>query len=313
MQAPIPIQSAEDMALRNDDKDWVRDEIKASLSSLKPHGWKRAIFLLRELGPIATVITAFIALLAVMLGALYQSFGHVKEETEFRDNTKHAFEKIDDRLKNIESGLLAFRTTQAARNPRDRKSQDEAAQILAAARKESVQISATVVEEAGKSFINAAKNEPSAWNVALQFVNYRSFLNISSRPPGTAMDFPSGSFATRYEEPPENIIHHGSMRWIGFSRPPDVPQYRRISSPDLNTAQVLGPQFLVVDKYTVVLDQMFFKRVIFQNSHIIYKGGPVVLDNVYFINCTFEIVREPKGQLFASTLLSDPATKFTAT
>src|ERR1700724_1417101 len=93
----------EDMAKpRNEHREWVQAEIKRAISSLNPHGWKKAIFILRELGPLATIIGILIALLAITLGAIYQSFAHIKEETEFRTHT-------EDRLKSLESIVVSFR------------------------------------------------------------------------------------------------------------------------------------------------------------------------------------------------------------
>jgi hypothetical protein len=44
-----------------------------------------------------------------------------------------------------------------------------------------------------------------------------------------------------------------------------------------------------------VLDGFAWANVVFINSHIVYKGGPVLLDNVTFINCTFDVVGSNAG------------------
>jgi hypothetical protein len=43
--------------------------------------------------------------------------------------------------------------------------------------------------------------------------------------------------------------------------------------------------------------------VVIENSHVMYRGGAVILSNVTFVNCTFEVVRKPIGQEFAEKAL----------
>jgi hypothetical protein len=53
----------EDMKLRDDDKKWIKKEIEEQIQaalahiidSLKPHGWRKAASVVRELGPLRRV------------------------------------------------------------------------------------------------------------------------------------------------------------------------------------------------------------------------------------------------------------------
>jgi hypothetical protein len=105
----------EDMKLRDDDKDWLQNEIasqiEASVDEFRPHGWRRIAHWSREWGISGALITAFIALLAVTLGALYQSFAHVKEETEFRTQTIDHFKELDRDLLAIQTLLSSAQPT----------------------------------------------------------------------------------------------------------------------------------------------------------------------------------------------------------
>jgi hypothetical protein len=59
------------------------------------------------------------------------------------------------------------------------------------------------------------------------------------------------------------------------------------------------------------LDGMQLRNVVLQNVHIVYQGGPVLIKNVYFINCTFEITSAPNSQNLALAMLAPaPATTF---
>jgi hypothetical protein len=53
----------------------------------------------------------------------------------------------------------------------------------------------------------------------------------------------------------------------------------------------------------LVLDGMYMKNVIVRNSRVIYEGGPVRLENVSFVNCTFVLSeRQPVRELGDSIL-----------
>ena len=67
----------------------------------------------------------------------------------------------------------------AANNPTTPKSQTQATTVLSEAKKSSTPIPPTVVEQAGLSFVNVSKDDPNAWRTALEFLNYRSILNVS--------------------------------------------------------------------------------------------------------------------------------------
>jgi hypothetical protein len=60
---------------------------------------------------------------------------------------------------------------------------------------------------------------------------------------------------------------------------------------------------MVISNSPFIVDTLYLKHVIFQNSHIIYRGGPVILEDVYFVNCTFEVVQQSAGQSFAKAIL----------
>ncbi len=84
--------------------------------------------------------------------------------------------------------------------------------------------------------------------------------------------------------------------------------------PDKNLSKPNGPAVLFLDGGTVVLDGMYFKRVIIRNAKVVYRGGPVHMEDVYFVNCTFTWEPTQKNTLlFARSVFSpDSATTFSA-
>jgi hypothetical protein len=45
-----------------------------------------------------------------------------------------------------------------------------------------------------------------------------------------------------------------------------------------------------------VLDGFYLDNVVFENANIIYHGGPVILQNVRFVNCTFDVRRSSQSE-----------------
>jgi len=54
-----------------------------------------------------------------------------------------------------------------------------------------------------------------------------------------------------------------------------------------------------------VANGVLFKDLAFIDVRVIYSGGPLRLDNVYFVNCTFELKPGQPSQTLARTLLTD--------
>jgi hypothetical protein len=287
------------MKLRDEDKEWLRGEISAQLTDaieeFRPHGWRKVAHWAREWGITGAIIGAFLTMAAITLGALYQSYSHLEKETEFRTKTTDHLVDIDNRLLVLQLSLSSAQPT---------KSQNQAAvkQLLADARARAVSISPAVIQEAGATFIQAGLSDPGAWDVAMHFLSYKSFLTSidinSPLPPGTKLE------ETQYILPKGNFLQQPTMNAIGGSKAPDLPEVRRLDAANPNESVALGPSFLVIGTSPVVLDGLYLKRVIFKDTHIIYKGGPLTMENVYFINCTFEIQQQRQGQEFAQAVLS---------
>jgi hypothetical protein len=60
---------------------------------------------------------------------------------------------------------------------------------------------------------------------------------------------------------------------------------------------ILGPE--------AVSRHVIFHNLAFRDARIIYSGGPLKLDSVYFVNCTFELQSGKSGRKLAETLLAE--------
>jgi hypothetical protein len=74
---------------------------------------------------------------------------------------------------------------------------------------------------------------------------------------------------------------------IGLAHQLDVARMERIDQPILKLSEY-GPALLLVKGLTATLDGYLLKHVIFQDMRLIYHGGPLILEDVYFLHCEFQ-------------------------
>jgi hypothetical protein len=80
---------------------------------------------------------------------------------------------------------------------------------------------------------------------------------------------------------------------------------------DRNKGMAFGPEWIIADGGAAGLDGIEFRNVIFRNVRIAYHGGSLILKNVYFIDCTFDMAVAPKTQQLAFAVLAPtPSTSF---
>lgn len=217
-------------------------------------------------------------------------------------------------VSDIKSLLAPQRLQGAAIQPTSSKNQKIAKDILSKAQQKSIpEIPASVVERAGKSFIKAAsKPDPQVWEVALDFMSYRSSLN-AARQPSPFTTIPSESLTTHY--------HIGTlvpgkpkpaMKWM----PPLVPaeeaaRYDHIGQ-DENTGVKMQPRGLFLSGGAASLDGEQIRNIVFERVEIHYSGMPVILENVLFINCSFVFDNSDRSRQLGETLLTTSPVTFRA-
>jgi hypothetical protein len=187
--------------------------------------------------------------------------------------------------------------------------------LVQVARTSKIPIEQQNLQEVGEKIVSASRNNPAAWNVALDFLNYKSFLDALSPkvPTGTTS---TKFFITHYATvvPPPPGDRKPTFRILDNIAVPieQAAKFNPIGE-DENKGLSEGDPFLFVDGGGVVIDRLELKNVIFQGVHIVYHGGPLKMSNVYFVNCVFDVTKEQRGENFASTFLkSGPSTNFSA-
>jgi hypothetical protein len=160
-----------------------------------------------------------------------------------------------------------------------------------------------VLERTGKAFVDASNRNDAAWDATIAFLGYKSFLNHLL--PGDI--FPAGSavhIRTEY------VAQAPAGRPIPIFSVPNIPvpkdqaaRYDFIDE-DRNQYKPMGFPFIYVDGGWATIDGLWLKHVLFRNVQIVYSGGQLRLEDVYFVNCTFDLARDSNSQRFALAILS---------
>jgi hypothetical protein len=295
----------ETVALSDDNQNWVREEIRRAIH---PNGWKNAANWLRYWSVVAVVPTVMVGLLALAFAAGYYAFSRVGQEATFQTRTTDKLSTIDDSLKALNIVVAEIRLKLLSSNPADPRSIKEAQNVLDAVKASKVELSKDAIEEAGKRFIDAANTTPEAWNAALNFLNYRSSLNVYVRtfkavnvPAGARTNFDIGPAIAG--KPIPTLMHVA----VGVA-PKDAARFEQIGQ-NLNQQLQFGSAQLVLTGGAVTLDNKYVRHAIFEGVEIHYTGKALVLEDALFINCTFVLENTQSGRQLGQVLLaSSPVT-----
>jgi hypothetical protein len=303
-----------EMAIRKE--DWpainqaIDDAVRKAIDPLTPHGWRKLVFVIRQLGTVAAVLSLQVALLALTFGALYQAFSHVEKEAEFRTKTGDTLTAISDHLKKIDGELSAISLEKIAANPVDRASALAAKKLIVEAKAASTQLPNNVIEQVGQKFIAASENEPAAWDTAVAFLDYKSSINSSLPIPNEGFRKPGTYTYYHYNVP--NGMEAPTLRVAGIVPAESSARLETIGV-NQNENLPVGAAYIIANGGALALDKTEFRNVILQNVHVYYYGGRVKMANVYFLNCTFEMKPGQNSQkLLLAALTGGASTTFSA-
>jgi hypothetical protein len=204
------------------------------------------------------------------------------------------------RVPEVEARMLERKLHQASVTPTDLQSIHEAQKILAVASNARIKIAPTTVEYAGKRFLEASSTNSDAWVAALSFLDYRSLLNASGNSPlaylaenvsGTMYFFGSPENATAPQ-----LAHFGHAPISNAAK-------LNLIGVDFNADRKEGDAYLLVYEGAISIDRMEMKNVVFRDVKVVYSGAPVVMDNIYLVNCTFEMSQTPNSQALSTRLI----------
>jgi hypothetical protein len=150
-----------------------------------------------------------------------------------------------------------------------------------------------------------------AWDTALAFLDYKSFVNtLAINLPTIKPDASRATTHVTTDHPPG--LKNPNFFWVGTAPREQAAQVMKIGK-DLDAGQALGVAFLFGYGGGMILDGMQLRNVVFQEVHIVYSGGPLKMTNVFFLNCTFEMKPDTNTLKLASAALTPgPAISFAA-
>lgn len=159
----------QDMALRNEDRAWIAQEIRTSIQEhLHPHGWRRV----KEWIPVGTIITIMVALLALAGAGWNYGFSRMRDQATFEAKTT-------DRLEAIERLLRGIRTSQDLREI-SKLDQDTFDKSLPALKKaldqppSGVQAPREALREVAEKLRKTDPNSADYWPTLLRYLNVAS-------------------------------------------------------------------------------------------------------------------------------------------
>lgn len=177
--------------------------------------------------------------------------------------------------------------------------------------------------------------DPPIWTKTLKVLNVRSILNASFSPiPPHSILKPGGLQAFEFNltfinPPPEGINVGADVHGVIWTVGDDVSidqaaRFETIGS-RVNTRHKYGPRIIVVDLSAAIkgwqrnaplyipatngikLDEKWLKNVVIRNTRVAYFHGPMRLENVIFINCTFELNDLPAARYLAQEMFDSPS------
>lgn len=216
--------------------------------------------------------------------------------------------EIKGELESLRSNLDTVSLRQLSANPTDPDSAKSAERILMKAKASGTNLPSETISSVAKKFIAASQKSPDAWSAALAFFRYRSFLNASGASPLSNLTPYQHTHYNYFIEPvgpPPALSHWGSVPIARAAR------LNKIGT-NLNANLPQGDEFLLLDGGTVVVDNMDIKNVVFRNATIVYNGNPLIMESVYFIDCTFLIKRSARSYALSAHLIEPPPINYSA-
>ena len=163
------------MAIRKEDWPSIHQAIADAITPLKPKGWRKALFLLREWSVLGALATLIVALLGIAGTAFYQATARIGKEATFETNTKNDLKEIRSDIKAIREDLAKQGLFDHASLPLPdfKATLPDLRSVIAAAKQQGVQATPKVIDDLQKKLIAVGERTPGFWPTAAEFISYR--------------------------------------------------------------------------------------------------------------------------------------------
>ncbi len=142
------------------------------------------------------------------------------------------------------------------------------------------------VQRAGGTLLDGAPGEGEIWSAAQACLDYVSFWNSQlALPPARG----KSKYQVNVKRDPSDLLRPSTYKVLYAGNPTPINKSALLASVDNPHPRGSGFSNLIVDgnKNTIILDSMQMRHVILRNADLQYNGGSVRLEDVSFVNCTF--------------------------
>jgi hypothetical protein len=286
-------------------------------------------FLSKWVVPSAAVATLFIALFGGITYVIKSEVSDLRSDVgTMKENIKALTNDLasKDQSTNLRiDGLLKDALERAFPRPTGSKAElkgslKHADELLQIARAEKLRLDPGLLASYGKQ-VAALSDEPvdsaAARRTLINLLDYRSFLNAEFVPSLSQLTPATGK--SKYQSSVSVLPNPEHPEWSaaltvffagGYAAPDKSARLESLSNPQPESSEFA---FFVIEggMHALVLDGAYMKNVIIRNSAVVYSGGPVLLENVYFVNCTFKGgFQLPSGRDLGIKLLSAASVNF---
>ncbi len=275
------------MAFSEENEKWIRDQIQ---QAVYPNGFKKIAGRLRYWGLLAVLVTAFLALIAIVVTLGIALFNKANEESRFRGSAEQRLTRIESDIKEIkDQQTKQSLATHAALSPSELKATlPELHASLKSAQQNNLRVSDTVLAELSNKLAAIKSPEPAYWPAAATLISYRSYVLIGT-PQGWQSFPPCAGMADLDSSPNASA---------------------QVRNPDGTLGPKVPIQRIGVQDCTIQLDGKTGSRWDCKHCVVKYSGGAVSLHDVRFEDCLFifEIpqnqIPAPSGQDFTQQVLA---------
>jgi hypothetical protein len=236
------------------------------------------------------------------ISVLQSSSGTTKDDiASLRNDLKSTNERIDKALSDALNAVVGGRKANAQS---DKVTLQSGETVLKIAKSVNAKLTPSALNNYGQ-LVSKLSESPSvstiAWQNLTNAIDYRSFLNADYIPklgdltPAQKGDEYRSSLILRPNETVPAPAQSARLETLAAPQP--------VSSNFGLFVVEGGVDFLV-------LDGMYMKNVVVRNARIIYEGGPVKLENVYFVNCSFTLTNSRPVRELSNAILRAASVDF---
>lgn len=168
------------------------------------------------------------------------------------------------------------------------------------------------ISDVGKRTIALASEDSNssalAWDTTTALLQYQSVVDAFTPPINLDLSRPMDHYTTQYSIYAEPGLSVPALKSTQSAVPQEQAAALDYIGEDKNKNLPSGPVMLSLEGGNLTLDRMHLKNVVLIGVNVFYKGGALKLENVYFLNCTFQITRGANGVQLAGQIFANPDT-----